>query len=74
IKLKVQQIVKAMDEGMNIHDFRMVDGVNNINLIFDIEVPAEYKELDTLKQRVDEELKKIDSRFNGVMNIDIIYI
>ncbi|MBO4940945.1 MAG: cation transporter [Clostridia bacterium] len=74
IKLKVQQIVKRMDEGMNIHDFRMVDGVNNINLIFDIEVPAEYKELDTLKQRIDAELKKIDSRFNGVINIDIIYI
>ncbi len=74
IKLKVHQIVKGMDEGMNIHDFRMVDGVNNINLIFDIEVPAGYKELDTLKQRVDDELKKIDSRFNGVINIDIIYI
>ncbi|MBQ9758039.1 MAG: cation transporter [Clostridia bacterium] len=73
IKLQVQQIVKKIDVRMNIHDFRMVDGINNINLIFDVEVPAEYAEVDNLKEIIDNELKKIDSRFNAVINIDIIY-
>ncbi len=74
LKNQVQKLVKQMDENMNIHDFRIVDGTNNVNLIFDIEVPAGYGKLDTLREDVQQKLTELDSRFNGVMNIDIIYI
>ena len=72
-KLETQKIVKGIDERMNIHDFRMVDGNHSINLIFDIEVPADFSEIDNLGKVVDERLKELDSRFNAVVNIDIIY-
>lgn len=69
----VQKIVKDIDERMNIHDFRMVDGVNNINLIFDIEVPAGYNDIDGLKKTIASKLAEIDTRFNAVIDIDTIY-
>ena len=72
-KLETQKIVKEIDERMNIHDFRMVDGNHSINLIFDIEVPADFSEIDNLCKVVDERLKEHDSRFNAFVNIDIIY-
>ncbi len=69
----VQKIVKDIDERMNIHDFRMVNGVNNINLIFDIEVPADYDDIDGLKRTIASKLVEIDTRFNAVIDIDTIY-
>ncbi len=72
-KLAVQKIIKDIDERMNIHDFRMVDGNQSINLIFDIEVPADFDELDSLGKTIDQRLKELDRRFNAVVNIDIIY-
>ena len=72
-KLETQKIVKEIDERMNIHDFRMVDGNHSMNLIFDIEFPAEFSEIDNIGKVFDERLKELDSRFNAVVNIDIIY-
>ncbi len=69
----VQKIVKSIDERMNIHDFRMVNGTNNINLIFDIEVPADYNDIDELKRIIASKLVEIDTRFNAVIDIDTIY-
>ncbi len=72
-KAAVWRLVKEIDERMNIHDFRMVDGNQNINLIFDIEVPADFGNTDHLRELVCERLKEIDCRFNGVINIDIVF-
>ena len=72
-KLRVQEIIKSIDERMNIHDFRMVDGSHNINLIFDIEVPADFGDTDTLKAEVGKRLSELDSRFNAVIDIDTLF-
>lgn len=72
-KIAVQKIVKGIDERMNIHDFRMVDGTNNINLIFDIEVPGDFDDVENLKSTIAIKLAELDSRFNPVINIDTIY-
>ncbi len=72
-KAEVQKIVKEIDERMNIHDFRVVDGNKNINLIFDIEVPADYVGKQALKEEIELRLEKLDPRFNAVIDIDIIY-
>ena len=44
--------VKAIDERLTIHDFRMVTGTTHHNMIFDVVIPADFK----LSQ---EELKDI---------------
>ncbi len=72
-KLRVQEIIKSIDNRMNIHDFRMVDGNNNINLIFDIEVPADFGDTDALKTMVGQRLSELDSRFNAVIEIDTLF-
>ncbi len=48
---QVEQIVKALDPSVSIHDFRMINGEEQVNLIFDMEVPYEYdaKRQDELK-------------------------
>ena len=69
----VLETVKSIDSRMNIHDFRMTDGENNINLIFDVEVPAEYKDTENLKTVISKRLAEKDSRFNAVIDVDTIY-
>lgn len=73
IKSTVLSTVKQIDSALNIHDFRMTDGENNLNLIFDLEVPAGYKNGSDLPTIIDTELKKIDSRFQCVINVDTVY-
>lgn len=69
----VKKIVKDIDERMDIHDFRMTNGESVINLIFDIEVPADFDDVDIAKKRISEKIKEKDPRFNTVINIDFIY-
>lgn len=74
IKAQVLKVIKGYDERLNIHDFRMTDGENRINLIFDLETPQEL--LDGKKNvaaEISELLTKTDSRFNAVISIDRIY-
>ena len=42
VRHQVEQILDAVDSRVSIHDFRMVDGKEQINLIFDMVVPFEY--------------------------------
>lgn len=72
-KDQVLEIVKNIDSRMNIHDFRMTDGESNINLIFDVEVPVDYKEKESLKEKIASKLKEKDHRLNAVIDIDITY-
>lgn len=42
-KAEIRDIVKAMDESFDIHDFRMVKGPTHVNLIFDVSISFETK-------------------------------
>jgi len=76
---KVRQLiiktVSEIDKTLSIHDFRMTDGENNINLIFDLVVPIEMKteEREKLVKQISEKLVKEDKRYNTVINIDNAY-
>ena len=69
----VLEIVKGIDGRMGIHDFRMTDGENNVNLIFDIEAPLDIENFDGIKNTVVEKIKEIDEKFNCVITVDFIY-
>jgi len=71
----ITNIVIEMNPEFSIHDFRMVDGENHINLIFDLVVPIEMK-LDERKEVLsilDKKLKEKDKRYNIVVQIDNAY-
>lgn len=59
----VQQILEGMDSRISIHDFRMVQGKENTNLIFDMVLPGEL-------MKAQKEIKKtLDTELNSRENI-----
>lgn len=66
------QVLTSIDSSFTMHDFRVVDGQKQINLIFDVVVSYEYtqKDIAALKNKITEALKKIDERYNPVIVFD----
>ena len=54
------------------HDFRVVDGARQINLIFDVVVPFSYDNdaKRELMMTIRTKLQKIDYRYNPVVTFD----
>ena len=69
-------IIKGLDENVSIHDFRVVNGEYQINLIFDLVIPFSYTrdEEKRLQTQVMEELRKYDSKINCVITLENSYI
>ncbi len=72
IKKDVLEIVKDINPQFDIHDFRMTQGVSNINLIFDLEVPSDIPQ-EGLLENISKLLHEKDKRYSTVINIDTIY-
>ena len=72
----MERILEALDSAVAIHDFRMVSGEEQVNLIFDMEVPYEYdeKKQDELKMTLAKLLQITDSRYQCVITIERSYI
>lgn len=70
-KKQVENVIAQIDNSFSIHDFRIVNGEKQINLIFDIVVPCDCHIPDSdLKIMVNNACKKIDQRFETVITID----
>ena len=70
-KAEVLEIIHSIDQRMGIHDFRMTDGENNVNLIFDLELPfALSKDKDAILSQIKEKLSEKDSRYAAVITVD----
>ena len=41
LKMKVAKVMKELDEGIDIHDFRIVKGPTHTNILFDSVIPYE---------------------------------
>jgi hypothetical protein len=51
--------VKSVDPSYSLHDFRMTIGETNLNLIFDLVMPADCKQCaEDAEQAVKEEIRK----------------
>ena len=59
----------------SLHDFRMTDGENRVNLIFDLVVPCEMskKDRDDLIKNIRSALKEVDEKYAAVIQIDNDY-
>ena len=72
LREQVDCVLRGIDEKLSMHDFRVVDGERQINLIFDVVVPFSYD--DEGKRRllmtIYDDLKAIDQRFNPVVTLD----
>lgn len=72
----VDKVVKQVDQSISIHDFRMVNGEDNINLIFDAVVSYRYdgKQLALLRRQIIDGVKAEDPRLSCVITIDRSYM
>ena len=72
LRAQVDGVLRDIDEGLSMHDFRVVDGARQINLIFDVVVPYSYSESAKreLLMQIYDRLKAIDTRYNPVVTLD----
>ncbi len=68
-------ILEDIDERLSIHDFRYVDGKEQINLIFDLVVTRDYsKEMQMeLKEKIDVAMVKKEPRCHCIITIENVY-
>lgn len=67
-------VARSVDERLTIHDFRMVQGDDHTNFIFDVVVPAGFDlPQSTLKKRIADELHRQDDSFFAVITVDYSY-
>ena len=67
-----RQVLQSLDDRLTMHDFRIVDGERQINLIFDVVAPFEYQgeKQDALLQEIRRALRQKDGRFHAVITVD----
>ena len=71
MRIKVANIVTDIDSEFSIHDFRMVKGPNNTNLIFDLAVPYECKMADAqIKEILLEKINNLDGNYRLVVKVE----
>lgn len=75
MKEETVKLVKAIDERLTIHDFRMVTGTTHHNMIFDVVIPADFKlSQEELKDIIQ---KKVWEKWPGyyvVIDVDTAYV
>ena len=72
---RIARAIEDIDSAVHFHDFRMVSGEKNTNLIFDIVVPSGMDEADAegIKLRIAKAAHDIDPTFRCVITIDRDY-
>ncbi|MCR4657048.1 MAG: cation diffusion facilitator family transporter [Lachnospiraceae bacterium] len=72
---EIEALVKGIDEGISMHDFRMVEGPTHKKVIFDIVVPFDFRLTDDeLIKEIDEKVKELPGDYYAVVDIDRPFI
>lgn len=77
LKEKVWSLLEAFDGGrISAHDFRLVNGEDRINFIFDLELPFDYHddEKPVIEKALKEGIREIDPRYQVVINMEYSFI
>ena len=76
VKEMLEKTVREIDPAVSIHDFRMVDGKQAANLVFDLVVPHEYKKRrqEELRREIERRVKETDSRYHCLMTIETSFV
>ena len=71
MRAEVLGCVRSVDERLDIHDFRCVDGVTHTNLIFDVTVPFEVKMSDgDVREAISSAVSRLNPNYFTVITID----
>ena len=73
LRAMVALLVAEMDEGMTIHDFRVVFGETHTNLIFDLVVPFTCKDIQAAADALADRIHERDDRLFAVITAEHAY-
>ena len=75
LKNLIRGIAKSVDESCDIHDFRITDGEENINAIFDIIIRDKFKpeEREAVVNEIKRRTAEQDPRLNLVITVDEVF-
>ena len=63
LKEQVQQLLNLQDPRLSLHDFRLVQGKNHQNLVFDVSLPADLQgQENAIQQQLEDRLNHTGSR------------
>ena len=75
MKKTTEEIVKSINQEFSIHDFRMTDGGERINLIFDLVLPREGEfNKEQIRKEVQEQIHKINNKYYAVITVEHSYV
>ena len=75
MKEDMVKLVKAIDERLTIHDFRMVTGTTHHNMIFDVVIPADFKlSQEELKDIIQKKVWEKWPDYYVVIDVDTAYV
>lgn len=73
-RLKVEALVKCIDDQISIHDFRMVSGPTHTNVIFDAVVPFKFRLTDTqVAEKIKTAVRTLDGNYYAVVTVEKSY-
>lgn len=71
MRMRVGELVKALDERATFHDFRMVEGPTHTNLIFDVAIPYGVSITDEqIRQRMTHMVRALEGNYFAVIEVD----
>jgi cation diffusion facilitator family transporter len=74
VKAKLETFLRDMDERLTLHDFRMVPGQQQVNLIFDCVLPDAYRDREALLRSLVAYAKSLDPRYEVIVQFDTDYL
>lgn len=68
---QLSAFLRTVDSRLKLHDFRLVPGENQINLIFDVLLPADYADIKGLTAKICAHAQALDPRYVCVLHFDV---
>lgn len=70
VRTDMVDFLREQDERLTLHDFRMVPGQKQINLIFDCLLPEDYLKKDALREALRQYAHALDARYEVIVQFD----
>ena len=75
LRSQTAELAREIDPAMTIHDFRITEGPQFTNLIFDVVVPYDVSLSDQeVRQALADRLAALDGRYRAVIDVDRSYV
>ncbi len=73
VRGRMEDFLASVDARLKLHDFRRVQHADRTTLLFDVMVPADWKDTADLKEKIEACAREIDSGNECVLNFDPDY-